>query len=181
MQIKNVKKIERNEPSGLNFYVDNREGVTRPSEGLSLRNFSGPLDQRFGSFFAILVVVFTPFCCCFLYVFRSPFQIFRVLLLRCLWRLIGVFFLCVKGRCFKVFWMQFLCVFLVVFGNGGEREEIMYLFACSCVLRLGLEVLEKGCLYRQGLGFGLFEKGMRSISVLERKEICLILVVIWFN
>ena len=58
--------------------------------------------------------------------------------------------------------MYFRCnsfgVFLVVFGNGGEREERMSLFSCSCVLRLGLEVLEKGGLYRQRLGLGLFKK-----------------------
>ena len=38
-------------------------------------------------------------------------------------------------------------------------------------------MLENGCLYRQGLGFGLLEKGMRSISVLERKWICLIWLI----
>ena len=53
----------------------------------------------------------------------------------------------------------------VDFGNGGEREERMSLFACSCVLRLGLKVLENACLYKQRLGLGLFEKGMRFVNV----------------
>ena len=38
-------------PSGLTFYVDYWKGVTRPSEGLSLRNISGSLDQRLGLLF----------------------------------------------------------------------------------------------------------------------------------
>ena len=33
------------------------------------------------------------------------------------------------------------------------------------MLRLGLEVLENGCLYRQRLGLGLFEKGMRFVNL----------------
>ena len=51
-------KISEKVPSGLTFYVDYQKGVTRPSEGVSLRKFSGSLDQCLSSFFAVLVVFF---------------------------------------------------------------------------------------------------------------------------
>ena len=146
MQIKNIKKIERKEPSGLTFYVDNREGVTRPSEGLSLRNFFGSLDQRLGSFFYCFGCLFYSFLLQYFCVFKL---FLRFLFLDFLVMVLVVMEVCFLVMFFKALRCSSFGVFLVVFGNGGEREERMSLFSCSCVLRLGLEVLENGCLYRQ--------------------------------
>ena len=87
----------RKEPSGLTFYVDNREGVTRPSEGLSLRNFSGSLDQRLGSFFCCFGCLFTPFCCSIFFLISGfTCSSFRVFVKACMCFLVYVFLRCLK-------------------------------------------------------------------------------------